>query len=140
MQKTTLSILFLCFISAFGLPVFAEDGTTIDKLPEPFLIVPQPQKVELLRGDGLEFGKLENLILIGEFKRPVMGCILSQLTESNENGKGTLTLKLDSHQTVQKSAEGYVLTISDGDVVIISGGSRFVLWLPDFRATSGRCA
>jgi len=122
MQKTTLSILFICFISAFGLTVFAEDGTTVNKLPEPFLIVPQPQKVEMLKGDGLEFGKLENLILIGEFKRPVMGHILSQLTESTVKDEGSLTLKLDNSGFVPESTEGYILTISNGDAIIISGG------------------
>ncbi len=122
MQKLTLSVLFLCSVSVFGLQVFPEDGTTIDKLPEPFLIVPQPQNVELLQGDGLEFSKLENLILIGEFKRPVMGPILSRLTESAVKDKGSITLKLDNSASVPGSPEGYILTISDGAVDIISRG------------------
>ncbi|MCD4709450.1 MAG: hypothetical protein K8R52_01275, partial [Bacteroidales bacterium] len=79
-------ILFSLFISTLILPLVAQ----------PFQIVPQPQKTELLQGDGLAFGNLTNLKMTGKLNRPVMGDILSQLTESYVSGSGTLTLKLDS--------------------------------------------
>ena len=64
-------ILFSFFIATLILPLVAQT----------FQIVPQPQKTELLQGDGLEFGNLATLKKTGEFNRPVMGDILTQLTE-----------------------------------------------------------
>ncbi|EFK97003.1 glycoside hydrolase family 20 protein [sediment metagenome] len=90
-------------------------------LPSPFQIIPQPQKTELLRGKGIEYGGLNCLVLEGGMSRPVMGEILSLLTESGKS-KGTLTLKLDNSAEVPGSVEGYVLTISNGDAKIISKG------------------
>jgi hexosaminidase len=122
MQKRILSILFLVYISISALLLSACKEAKIEKMPDPFQIIPQPQKVELLRGSGLGSGKLGNLNLIGEFDRPVMGPILSQLTESIIKGKGTLTLKLDHSGNLPESPEGYVLTIHKGNAEIISNG------------------
>ena len=54
--------------------------------------------------------------------RPVMGPLLSQLAESKIPGAGTLTLKMDDTGLAPDSREGYILTISNGDAIIISGG------------------
>ncbi|KPL12831.1 MAG: hypothetical protein AMS26_16145 [Bacteroides sp. SM23_62] len=104
------------------LPVVTGTGITTDTLPEPFLVVPQPRKIELLQGDGLASGTLANLKMTGEFNRPVMGAILSQLTESNMAGSGTLTLKLDHTGLSPASHEGYVLTVLGGDAEIVARG------------------
>jgi hexosaminidase len=93
-----------------------------DTLPEPFRVIPQPQKVELLKGDGLACGILANLNIEGDTQRPVMGPILSQLTESILPGAGTLALKPDDSGLAPDSPEGYVLTILDGNATIVSGG------------------
>ncbi|MDP3643843.1 MAG: family 20 glycosylhydrolase [Bacteroidota bacterium] len=85
-----------------------------DKLPAPFVVIPQPQNVILLKGSGLEPGKLRQVILNGEFLRPVMGEILSQLTIGKSSGNGTLSLILDKTNLSLPSDEGYILTISDG--------------------------
>ncbi len=114
-------LLFPFVILILFLPVEAGAGTT-DKMPEPFLVVPQPQKIELLQGDGLAFGKLAVLEKAGEFSRPVMGPILSQLTETHQDGSGILTLKLDKTGIAPVSHEGYVLTIVNGHAEIISSG------------------
>ena len=100
----------------------AKSGATEEKMPEPFQIVPQPQKIELLPDNGLTFDKLTNLKMIGGFDRPVMGEILSLLTESHVSGSGTLTLKLDSSGIAPESQEGYVLTIANGNVKIVARG------------------
>ena len=105
-------ILFAFFITILILQLEAQT----------FQIVPQPQKTELLQGDGLTFGKLVNLKKTGEFNRPVMGDILTRLTESDMSGSGTLILKLDNTGIAPESQEGYLLTISDGNVEIISKG------------------
>ncbi len=39
-----------------------------DKLPSPFVILPQPQEVVLLKGSGLQHGKLQNMVLKGEYQ------------------------------------------------------------------------
>ena len=112
------NLLFTLFITIQMLPLLANSGNDASKLPEPFQIVPQPRNIELLSGDGLAFGALKNLKMTGEFDRPVMGDLLSLLTESYKPGSGTLTLKLNSSGIAPKSSEGYVLTIINGDVEI----------------------
>ena len=118
MYKIILLVLIL--IHSFAL--FGSRKVVSDKLPEQFQIVPQPQKIEILTGNGLAFGKLKNLKISGEFNRPVMGNILSLLAESNISGLGTLTLKLDSSGIAPKSHEGYLLTIENGEVTIEARG------------------
>ncbi len=119
MKKTVLSVLLFFLISLPNLQLSGESGN-MNNMPAPFSIIPQPRQVELLSGDGLEYGKLDNLILASEIVRPVMGQILSQLTISNIKGKGTLTLKLDYSGIAPESPEGYIMTIHNGNVEIIS--------------------
>ncbi len=105
------SLLFAFVVSA---------GLSAEKLPAPFIILPQPQNVVLLRGFGPEAGKLHQIILKGEFNRPVMGNILSQMTLGKSTGKGTVTLILDKAFTSLPSDEGYVMNISQDRVEITS--------------------
>jgi hexosaminidase len=95
---------------------------TAEKLPAPFIILPQPQQVTLLGGPGLESGKLEHLVMKGDFNRPVMGSILSHLTSVNKTGAGTLSLVLDTAFNAVPSAEGYSMTISNNSIEIIANG------------------
>jgi hexosaminidase len=114
-------IFFPFIISILCLTMVAGAGTT-GKMPAPFLIVPQPQKIELLQGDGLPYGKLVVLEKAGEFCRPVMGPILSRLTESNDDGSGKLTLILDKTGMAPASPEGYVITVLNSDAEIVASG------------------
>ncbi len=93
-----------------------------DKLPSPFVIIPQPQEIVLLKGSGLQQGKLKNMVLKGEFRRPVTGNILSQLTIVKSAGNGTLTLVLDKTIKNIPSDEGYILTVSDDKAEITAKG------------------
>jgi len=95
-------------------------GLSADKLPSPFVILPQPQSVVLLKGAGLESGKLHQILLKGEFKLPVMDNILSQMTIGKSAGTGTLTLILDKTITSVPSDEGYIMTVRQDRVEIIS--------------------
>ena len=115
-------ILFIIFIAIHIYPLLAQSDRATEKLPEPFQIIPQAKKTELLSGKGVVFGKLENLKRAGRFDRPVMGDILGLLTESNVAGEGTLTLKMDSAGVAPGSPEGYILTISNGNVEIVAAG------------------
>ena len=94
-----------------------------ETLPSPFLIIPQPQEVVLLKGPGLQYGKLQNMVIKGEFKRPVMGNILSQLKIVKTAGNGTLTLVLDKTIMNIPSDEGYILTVSDEKAEIKARGA-----------------
>lgn len=105
-------ILFLFVVNAF------QQKLTAQSLPSPFIILPQPQKVELLKGSGLDSGKLQQIILKGDFKRPVLGNLLSQLPVGNSSGNGTMELILDKNLTVIPSEEGYIMTISNDKVEI----------------------
>ena len=97
----------LCILLSF----VSTNGLLAEKLPSPFVILPQPQSVILLNGPGLEAGTLHHLILSNELARPVMGEILSKLTMGDATVKGSLTLILDKALTSIPSDEGYVLTI-----------------------------
>jgi hypothetical protein len=104
------------------LSVISGIGLSAENLPSPFVILPQPHNVVLLNGQGLKSGRLQHLILEGEFKRPVMGEILTHLTIGKSTGKETLTLILDKTLTSVPSEEGYVMTISQDKVDITSSG------------------
>lgn len=121
MIKSILSFILLILILHKPLQVGAQSAN-FKNMPAPFSIIPNTGKVEMLGGNGLEYGKLANLDLAGGVKRPVMGQILSQLTELLSEGKGTLTLKLDRSGIAPESQEGYILTILNGNADIISSG------------------
>ena len=105
-----------CLLLLFG----AEKVLSLEKLPSPFMILPQPQNVVLLKGSGLQPNGLKKIILINVSKRPIMGNILSLLTIERSTGKGTLTLNLDTTITSLPSVEGYILVISQGKAEIIA--------------------
>ncbi len=121
MLKTSLSVLSLCLFSLLNMTCSTKSGDHSNMLA-PFSVIPQPGNVELLDGTGLEYGSLGSLILSDELKRPVMGPVLSQLSESLIKGKGTLTLKLDNSGTAPESREGYIMIIAEGNVEITSSG------------------
>ena len=112
-------IILLIFISI----VFSckQENAGGDKLPQPFQILPQPQKVEILAGGSLNSNDLGRIKTDGNFGRPVMGEILGRLIEKSEN-EGTLVLKIDSSENIPESEEGYVLTINNGGAEIVSRG------------------
>ena len=90
-----------------------------ENLPAPFMLIPQPKEVILTKGGGLKYGSLKQIMLKGDFSRPVMGEILSRLPVSDNAGRGTLWLVLDSNSSIISSDEGYQLIIR-GDRVEIS--------------------
>ncbi len=122
-MKEKLLIVLLLILSG-SLSLWGESGKPEGKLPSPFEIIPQPQKVEMLKGLGLEAGQLKYLVLTGDIKRPVMGEILSRLTEKKNKGTGgkDLVLKTDTSGVAPVSEEGYVLTVSKDRAEIISRG------------------
>jgi hypothetical protein len=111
---TTTCLVFASVILLFD--------ASAQKLPSPFVILPEPQTIILSSESGLDAGKLKYLRLQGDFNRPVMENILSQLTIGKSKGIGTLTLILDSALNSLPSEEGYILTISNTEAEIAAKG------------------
>ena len=105
--------LYFSFIPASGLTA---------ELPAPFIVLPQPHSVVLLNGKGLEPSSLENVVLKGDFRHPVMGKFLTGLTIAKSAGKGALTLVLDTSNTTLPSDEGYILTVTQDRAEIMATG------------------
>jgi hexosaminidase len=112
----------LLLLTAFLLSVNLASGQASDKLPPPFVILPQPQEIVLLKGSGLPHESLTHMVLQNGVKRPVTGNILSRLTIAETAGKGTLTLTLDKSIKNIPSDEGYVLMISEDRAEITARG------------------
>lgn len=103
-------------------------GQATEKLPSPFIILPQPKEVVLLKGSGLQNGALMHLILKNGIKRPVTGSILSQLTISESAGNGSLTLTLDKNIKNIPSDEGYIMTIEGDNAEITAKGEAGIFY------------
>jgi hypothetical protein len=118
MKKTIFLAFALSIIGSFAYPNDLPQG----KLPSPFAIIPQPQSITLLDGPGLVSGSLHHLVIKGDFVRPEMGDILSQLTNEESAKNGTLSLILDTGLISVTNEEGYILTIMKDGAEIISKG------------------
>ena len=116
------NLLFTFFISIQILPALAQSVKTIDKLPDSFQIIPQPKKVEVFSEKGIEFGELKVIQLGENTNKPVMGNILSLLPLKNKDNSSQLILQISDNEEIPESLEGYVLSISKGNVNITSRG------------------
>jgi len=117
MKKIVNSFLLLC------LHFFTSCNRDLpDTLPETFQIIPKPKEVTMLNRKGVKYGDINGIKLINVEKLPVMGTNLSQLPLIEGNSKSTLTLELDINNPEAENREGYVLTVSDGNVNIVSSG------------------
>lgn len=115
-------LIYILILTIPIISIFSQSNIASKDLPQPFRIIPQPEHIEIYSKEGLAYGALSTLKIIGDFDRPVMGNILGQLTENQGAASGTLFLKLDSTGIAPDSKEGYVLNILNGNVEIISGG------------------
>jgi hexosaminidase len=123
MRRTLLFCLFYLLLQSC-----AKTGLRDDRLPSPFMILPRPHSVALHRGPGLDAGDLRQVVMKGDFERPVMGDILSKLPTGETNGKGVLTLILDTTLASLPSEEGYILTVTHDGVEIISPGEAGIFY------------
>ena len=102
--------------------------TYAETLPSPFKVLPQPRKVQILSGPGIEFETLKSIRIKGDFLRPAMGPILARLPIKYEGEKGTLTLNLLTKKSLPESEEGYILRIENGSVEIVSRGEAGIFY------------
>ncbi|MDH5704700.1 MAG: beta-N-acetylhexosaminidase [Candidatus Aminicenantes bacterium] len=88
----------------------------------PFKILPKPRKVKFINSAGVGFRGLKKIRIEGDFRRPVMGPILSLLPLTDQSERGTLTLKLSAARKLPESEEGYILLVKNGQIEIESRG------------------
>jgi hexosaminidase len=111
-------IRIFCILAALGL-----SSLSCFKIPPlPFKILPKPQKVQFLKGEGLKIDGLKSVRTGRDLSRPIMGSILSGLPLSGEDERGTLTLTLSKDKDLPQSEEGYILQIKNGRVDLESRG------------------
>jgi hypothetical protein len=82
-----------------------------------FRLLPEPQKIEILPGEGILFSDLKAVHLVNTKMRPVMDGILSGLPLAEKQARGTITLAL-KHNLDIPSNEGYILRIGQHQVSI----------------------
>ena len=85
-----------------------------------FQILPLPQNIEILKGQGIAGSELGYIVSKGESKIPVLGTLLDALPRIEKQGAG-ITLSL-SEQNTPESPEGYTLEITSRGVTIQSRG------------------
>ncbi len=124
-MKKYIYYTFLFGMVLFGLACEQKIPGTLDY---PFKILPKPQKIELLKGRGLDYGELTGIDLKNINKRPVMGVILSKVASSTDPGKKILTLIIDPELQETKDPEGYVMVIRKGNVTIKSTGEAGIFY------------
>ena len=111
-MKTTLifSFIFLAFIAKISA------GDT-DAFNKHFRLLPQPQKLELLAGEGLPYSDLRGVYLRNTIDKPVMEGYLAGLPLTKSSGAGIVSLVINPDLTLP-SPEGYTLKLADKQVVI----------------------
>src|SRR5258706_7994271 len=108
----------IVFLSVISLPVFAG---TIDEFNQHFRLLPQPQKIELLKTKGLLYSDIRSVLLINIKDRPLMTGLLSALPLTGSAAAGTVSLVIDKNLQ-SSSEEGYILEVSGKQVTIKASG------------------
>src|SRR5687768_2916936 len=83
-----------------------------------FKLLPQPQKIEVLGGQGITHGALRSVFLKGTSQKPVLYGLLHSLQRSDKSGPGVLTMSISNDQTLPNSNEGYILEIKNGQASV----------------------
>ena len=87
-----------------------------------FKLLPQPQKIEILTGQGITQGSLRSIFLKGGSQKPVLYGLLNSLQRSDKPGPGVLTMIISDDQALPNSPEGYILEIKNGQSTINARG------------------
>lgn len=103
--------IFGCIV-LFSLQLFAKETHSF------FRIIPQPQKIEPLKGKGLRYDELKFVVVRDSAPIPVLGTIINMLPRSKKKGKGVRLVI--SRKQAPESREGYVLEIGGDGVTITS--------------------
>lgn len=119
-KKRNILILFLLL----QLPFTVIGAERLDKR---FQILPLPQKMELLKGQGVAGNDLSYIIVQGKGEIPVLGTLLNSLPRKETQGKGVVLSLSEQEknlpeQGIPESDEGYVLEVTPKGVTIQSHG------------------
>ena len=87
-----------------------------------FKLLPQPQKIEILTGQGIGHSSLRSIFLKGGSQKPVLYGVLNSLQRSDKAGPGVLTMIISDDQALPNSPEGYILEIKNGQSTINARG------------------
>lgn len=87
------------------------------ELDKSFQLIPQPQKLELLKDHGLYFNELKFIVAKGESTIPVLGNLTDCLKRYETKEKG-IYLQLSNDSSLPKSDEGYILELNNNGVFI----------------------
>lgn len=89
-----------------------------------FALIPQPQKIELSGGNGLSPATIKSIYLEGAVKLPVLNAPLNTLPLSATQGETVVKLQISEENTLPASGEGYVLSINQTTISILSRGQE----------------
>src|SRR5437868_2920432 len=70
---------------------------TIEDFNRHFRLIPQPQKIELLKAKGLLYSDLRNILLVNTKEKPVLPGMLEGLPAANAAVPGTVSLIIDKN-------------------------------------------
>ena len=107
------SLVLICLF-VFSIGVFAKEPIS------GFRLIPQPQRVEILKGKGLRYGELKYITTQDSAVVPVLGETIDQLPRIKKKGKGILLVL--TGKGVPESMEGYVLEIGSHGATVQAKG------------------
>jgi hexosaminidase len=108
---------FLCSL-LFLFNGFNAKSNVADDFSKHFKLIPQPQKVVMLKGEGLSYADLRYMNLQGTTRKPALSAPLSALSYTNSAGPGVLTLIRSNDASLPASPEGYTLVVNNKQVTI----------------------
>lgn len=113
MKITFILVSFLCIFEQLS-------SKEIDKC---FQLIPQPQKLEIISGNGLHFSELNFIIAEENSAIPILGNFASSLPQYEKKGKG-IRLQLSNAANMPDSEEGYILELNNNGVLIQSRNQK----------------
>ncbi|MBA2562639.1 MAG: family 20 glycosylhydrolase, partial [Chitinophagaceae bacterium] len=93
-------------------------GADIKDFEKHFKLMPQPQKIELLKEPGISATSLRSVFLQGTSTRPVLNGLLAALPLSTKSAAGVLVLNISADKKIPASNEGYVIELRNNQVTI----------------------
>jgi hexosaminidase len=109
-EQMKITFFVFCFLFSFG-PIVAQKKNNC------FQLIPQPQKMEICKGNGLLFSELDYIFAENYSVVPVLGNRIGCLPQFREKGKGII-LQLSNGEKLPESEEGYLLELNDNGVLI----------------------
>src|SRR6478672_9073632 len=95
-------------------------GSDIKEFEKQFKLLPKPQQVELLQGQGIASTALRSLLLKGTTNRPPLSGSLSNLPLVTTPAAGTRVLSISTDNDLPASDEGYILEAKANQVTILA--------------------